>query len=149
VQATSSFQRRSGTSHANRAPPITAPTPCAATWRVVGDLAARIERDLAALLEHPAQLLAPALHARLHARATLPELRLDWRTVAIRSIAVGDEVKALLSANDLPIDDLDDPAIRLYGAFDGGRLVGVVGLRSLAVASVQRDRGLVDGSLRS
>jgi hypothetical protein len=107
VQATSSFQRRSGTSHANRAPPITAPTPCAATWRVVGDLAARIERDLAALLEHPAQLLAPALHARLHARATLPELRQDWRTVAIRSIAVDDEVKALLSANDLPIDDLD------------------------------------------
>jgi amino-acid N-acetyltransferase len=71
--------------------------------------------------------------------------------VEIRSIAVDDDVKALLSANELPIDDLDDPAIRLYGAYDGERLVGVVGLqaldgtallRSLAVVAAHRDRGV-------
>lgn len=69
----------------------------------------------------------------------------------IRSIAVDDQVRALLTENDLPIDDLHDPAIRLYGAFDGERLVGVVGLqaldgtallRSFAVAPDHRDRGL-------
>lgn len=69
----------------------------------------------------------------------------------IRTIAVDDDLKALLSANDLPIGDVDDPTIRFYGAFDGTRLVGVVGiqaldgavlLRSLAVTSDHRARGL-------
>jgi amino-acid N-acetyltransferase len=58
---------------------------------------------------------------------------------------------ALLAANDLPIDDLDDPAVELFGAFAGGALVGVIGLetrggvgllRSLAVATAHRERGV-------
>lgn len=61
------------------------------------------------------------------------------------------EVKALLTASDLPIDDLDDPTIQLFAATDSGRLAGVVGLqvlagagllRSLAVDPSARDRGL-------
>jgi amino-acid N-acetyltransferase len=57
----------------------------------------------------------------------------------------------LLVASELPVDDLDDPAITLLGAFDGASLVGVVGLqrcgehallRSLAVVPAQRARGL-------
>jgi amino-acid N-acetyltransferase len=69
----------------------------------------------------------------------------------ITPVSASAEVKALLSTSDLPIDDLDDPSIALYGAFEGGRLLGVVGLqvlagagllRSLAVDSSVRDRGL-------
>lgn len=61
------------------------------------------------------------------------------------------EVVALLSATDLPVDDLSDPAIELHAAIDGGRLLGVVGLqwldgtallRSLAVEHAGRDRGV-------
>lgn len=61
------------------------------------------------------------------------------------------DVRALLAANDLPTDDLDDPTIVLYGAMEAGRLAGVIGLqvlagagllRSLAVAAEVRDRGL-------
>ncbi len=61
------------------------------------------------------------------------------------------EVRGLLTANELPIDDLDDPTIVLFGTSDGGRVVGVVGLqllagagllRSLAVDPGARDRGL-------
>jgi amino-acid N-acetyltransferase len=61
------------------------------------------------------------------------------------------EVKALLAASELPVDDLDDPTIVLFGSSNGGRLVGVVGLqllagtgllRSLAVEPSVRDRGL-------
>jgi len=70
---------------------------------------------------------------------------MELRTVA------PDRVRALLVASDLPIDDLDDPAIALIGAFDGEALVGVVGvqacgdvalLRSLAVAPEHRGRGI-------
>lgn len=59
--------------------------------------------------------------------------------------------RALLEASELPTDDLVDPAIRLYGAFEDGALVGVVGLqtceglgllRSLAVAPAARARGI-------
>lgn len=62
-----------------------------------------------------------------------------------------DAVRPLLAANDLPTDDLHDPTIVLVGAFDGGTLVGVVGvqacgdaalLRSLAVAPTHRSAGL-------
>jgi amino-acid N-acetyltransferase len=61
------------------------------------------------------------------------------------------EVVALLRGNDLPVDDLRDPAIELLAALDGGRLLGVVGLqwldgtallRSLAVEPTGRDRGV-------
>jgi amino-acid N-acetyltransferase len=71
--------------------------------------------------------------------------------VEIQPVPVSEQAKALLAANDLPIDDLDDPSIALYGASDGGRLVGVVGvqlldgtslLRSLAVDPSARERGL-------
>lgn len=62
-----------------------------------------------------------------------------------------DAARALLEAAELPTDDLADPAIRMFGAFDGGALVGVVGvqscdrmglLRSLAVAPAMRERGI-------
>lgn len=62
-----------------------------------------------------------------------------------------DAARPLLAASELPTDDLADPAIRLFGAFDGGALVGVVGLqtcdrvgllRSLAVAPAMRERGI-------
>jgi amino-acid N-acetyltransferase len=62
-----------------------------------------------------------------------------------------DAARALLVENELPIDDLDDPAIELLGAFANGALAGVVGLqrygtigllRSLAVAREHRDRGI-------
>lgn len=62
-----------------------------------------------------------------------------------------DRVRALLVANDLPVDDLGDSSITLIGAFDDGVLAGVIGLqacgevallRSLAVASDQRGRGV-------
>lgn len=59
--------------------------------------------------------------------------------------------RELLIANDLPVDDLDDPSITLVGTFDGPTLVGVVGLqmydragllRSLAVGDSARSRGI-------
>ena len=62
-----------------------------------------------------------------------------------------DAARALLVANELPVDDLGDPAITLFGAFAYGSLAGVVGLqsygtvgllRSLAVAPEHRDRGI-------
>jgi len=71
--------------------------------------------------------------------------------VEIRPVAATSEIRALLAANELPTDDLDDPAIELWGAFEGPRLLGVVGLqaldgaallRSLAVARDARDRGI-------
>lgn len=69
----------------------------------------------------------------------------------ITTLSPTAEVKALLTASDLPIDDLDDPTIALFGVLESGRLVGVVGLqtltgtgllRSLAVDPSVRDRGL-------
>jgi amino-acid N-acetyltransferase len=57
----------------------------------------------------------------------------------------------LLEASGLPTEDLADPAIALVGAFDGGALLGVVGLqaceahgllRSLAVTPTARGRGI-------
>ena len=69
----------------------------------------------------------------------------------IARLSVTADVKALLAASNLPIDDLDDPTIVLFGCADGERLVGVVGLqtlagtgllRSLAVDPSARDRGL-------
>jgi amino-acid N-acetyltransferase len=65
--------------------------------------------------------------------------------------AMFPEARTLLGANDLPIDDLDDPSITLVGAFDGAALLGVVGLqacdalgllRSLAVRDSARSRGI-------
>ena len=62
-----------------------------------------------------------------------------------------DAARALLVANELPVDDLGDPAIALFGAFANGVLVGVVGLqtygtvgllRSLAVAPEHRGRAI-------
>ena len=62
-----------------------------------------------------------------------------------------EAARALLRANDLPTEDLADPAIELLGAFEGGALLGVVGLqtcgrcgllRSLVVAPAARDRGV-------
>lgn len=61
------------------------------------------------------------------------------------------EVRDLLTASRLPVDDLPDPAVELLGAWDGAALVGAVGLqrcgevgllRSLAVAPAWRGRGL-------
>jgi len=62
-----------------------------------------------------------------------------------------ERARPLLVANDLPVADLDDPANELFGAFDAGDLIGVVGLqrcdgvgllRSLAVASSRRTAGI-------
>lgn len=73
---------------------------------------------------------------------------MDLKPLSSESLA---PARALLSANALPTDDLDDPTIRLYGAFEGDALVGVVGLqtcdglgllRSLAVAPAVRSRGV-------
>jgi len=74
-------------------------------------------------------------------------------TTAIKSPDRGamPEIRALLTASDLPTDDLEDSTITLFGAFDDETLVGVVGLqscedvgllRSLAVAPQHRDRGI-------
>src|SRR3954468_18450739 len=61
-----------------------------------------------------------------------------------------DDARSLLVANALPVADLDDPAIELFGAFDAERLIGVVGLqrcddlgllRSLAVERSRRSSG--------
>ena len=70
---------------------------------------------------------------------------MELRTVA------ADDVRALVESSDLPTEDLDDPAIALIGAFDGGALAGVIGmqacgnvalLRSLAVAPGHRSHGI-------
>jgi len=63
-----------------------------------------------------------------------------------------DVAAPLLAASDLPIDDLDDPALELIGAFAGDELLGVIGLqrcagglgllRSLAVRPDARARGI-------
>jgi amino-acid N-acetyltransferase len=62
-----------------------------------------------------------------------------------------DTARALLEECDLPTDDLADPTISLLGAFEGSALIGVAGLqrcgdvgllRSLAVATAARDRGV-------
>jgi len=65
----------------------------------------------------------------------------------ITRILPTDDVRALLAANDLPTDDLDDPTIALYGATHEGRLVGVIGLQSLAGAGLLRSLA-VDPALR-
>ena len=70
----------------------------------------------------------------------------------LRPLALDDreQARALLASNDLPVDDLDDPANSLFAAFDGEELVGVIGLqrcdgigllRSLAVAMSRRTHG--------
>lgn len=63
-----------------------------------------------------------------------------------------DAARALLTAADLPVDDLEDPAITLLGVHADRALVGVIGLqacgaeigllRSLAVAPAHQGRGL-------
>lgn len=59
--------------------------------------------------------------------------------------------RELLASSDLPIDDIDDPAITFIGAFEDATLVGVVGLqncdgtgllRSLAVSPQYREHGI-------
>jgi len=65
----------------------------------------------------------------------------------ITRVSVSADVRALLAANDLPIDDLDDPAIALYGVTEDGRLVGVIGLQALAGAALLRSLA-VDASVR-
>jgi amino-acid N-acetyltransferase len=72
--------------------------------------------------------------------------------VNAQPIQLSTEVEALLVAADLPVSDLRDAArLQLFGHRLDERLVGVVGveahgevglLRSLAVASDQRGRGL-------
>ncbi|MFT3700117.1 MAG: arsenic resistance N-acetyltransferase ArsN2 [Kofleriaceae bacterium] len=59
-----------------------------------------------------------------------------------------DEIKALLVANGLPIDDLDDPDISLFAAHDGAALAGVVGLQWLEGAALLRSLA-VEPSLRT
>jgi RNA polymerase sigma-70 factor (ECF subfamily) len=53
--------------------------------------------------------------------------------------ADADAVRALLEANELPTDDLDDPAITLIGAFAASSLVGVVGMQSCGSAALLRE----------
>jgi amino-acid N-acetyltransferase len=62
-----------------------------------------------------------------------------------------ERARALLEAIDLPTDDLGDPAIQLFGAYEGDALAGVIGLqtcervgllRSLTVDPALRDRGV-------
>lgn len=73
--------------------------------------------------------------------------------IVLRDLASAElpRARTLLASCDLPTDDLADPAIALVGAFDGGALVGVIGLqacgdaallRSLAVEPAHRDRGV-------
>jgi amino-acid N-acetyltransferase len=74
-------------------------------------------------------------------------------TVELRDLTAEDmpRARALLASCELPTDDLDDASIALVGAFDGGALVGVIGLqscgdagllRSLAVDPAHRDHGV-------
>jgi amino-acid N-acetyltransferase len=74
-------------------------------------------------------------------------------TASVRALEPTDTpaARALLAGSDLPIDDLDDAAITLIGAFDGSTMIGIVGLqvcgslgllRSLAVSPAHRERGL-------
>ena len=69
----------------------------------------------------------------------------------IQRVPADAKVRALLAANHLPIDDLDDPTIQLFGAFDRDALTAVIGLqlldgagllRSLAVEQAHRECGL-------
>lgn len=62
-----------------------------------------------------------------------------------------EHARPLLVANGLPIDDLEDPANELFGAFDADALIGIVGLqrcgdlgllRSLAVDPSRRAHGV-------
>jgi amino-acid N-acetyltransferase len=62
-----------------------------------------------------------------------------------------DDARALLRANDLPVDDLLDPTVQLFGATLDGALVGVIGLqrcgdaallRSLVTTEAARSRGV-------
>lgn len=66
----------------------------------------------------------------------------------IEPIAPTDDVKALLVASELPIDDLDDPSIELLALRVDGRLAGVVGLQRLDGCALLRSLA-VDGSVRS
>lgn len=71
--------------------------------------------------------------------------------IELRDLDVGelDAARALLSACDLPVDDLADANIALAGAFEGTAMLGVIGLqtcgaigllRSLAVDPAHRTR---------
>lgn len=73
--------------------------------------------------------------------------------VEVRALEPADRegARALLAANELPTDDLDDATIELFGAFDANALIGVIGLqtrerygllRSLVVNPALRDRGV-------
>ena len=73
---------------------------------------------------------------------------MELRTLASTDL---EAARALLAANELPVDDLADPSITLVGAFEAGALAGVIGLqvcndagllRSLAVAPAMRSRKL-------
>lgn len=66
----------------------------------------------------------------------------------IAPTAPTDAVRALLAANELPVDDLDDPAIELFALHDGDRLAGVVGVQWLAGCALLRSLA-VDGTARS
>jgi len=78
----------------------------------------------------------------------MPDLHLD---LTLRPVAPA-AAAPLLAACELPIDDLDSPALELVGAFGGDALLGVIGLercgaglgllRSLAVAPAARARGI-------
>jgi len=71
----------------------------------------------------------------------------------LRSLTVADleRVQMLLGANDLPADDIRDPANEFMGAFEDDALVGTIGLqscdgvallRSLAVDPTRRKQGV-------
>lgn len=68
----------------------------------------------------------------------------------LRSISAAERYRArsLLVASELPVADLDDPAIELFGAFDVERMVGVVGLQRCDDVGLLRSLA-VDGSRRS
>jgi len=54
----------------------------------------------------------------------------------IEATTASDAVRALLVANDLPVDDLDDPAVELFGVHEGGEVIGVVGIQWLDGAAL-------------
>jgi len=79
---------------------------------------------------------------------TIPESSIELRQLEPGEL---DAPRELLTASELPVDDLTNPAISLSGAFLGRDLVGVIGLeaceevgllRSLAVAHAHRERGV-------
>ncbi len=76
------------------------------------------------------------------------------RVTPVPAAGAHDEARSLLAACGLPIDDLDDPGVRLFATRSGRTLDGVVGLqwldagvllRSLAVAPGARERGVARG----